>query len=83
MGTVYTNLSDINELQTKIMKFIIYWVHGKKTPIPRSEIIKAMEVEGINMPTTREAIYALIRKGYIRESVEISNKTRYVMLRSV
>jgi len=83
MSTLYTSLSDINELQTKIMKFVTHWVHEKKTPIPRSEIIKELQSTGVNMPTTRGALYALLRKGYIREAVTISNKTTYVQLRSL
>ncbi len=80
---LYINLSDVNELQTRIMEFIGIWVHEKKTPIPRAAIIEKMQKDGINMPTTRNALYSLLRKGYIREAVTISNKTLYVALRSV
>lgn len=83
METVYVSLSDINELQTNIMKFVALWVHEKKTPVPRSEIIKSMQLKEVNMPTTRGALYSLIRKGYIREAVTISNKTSYVVLRTI
>lgn len=83
LRTVYTSFSEINALQTEIMKFVGYWVHEKKTPTPRKEIIKNMQLKGVNMPTTRNALYALLRKGYIRESVAISNKTTYVALRSI
>lgn len=81
--TVYISFSDVNELQTNIMKFVGVWVHQKKTPVPRSEIIKAMQKNNVNMPTTRNALYSLIKKGYIREAVTISNKTTYVALRTI
>ncbi len=65
------------------MKFVGTWVHEQKTPVPRKEIIKKLEENGVNMPTTRSALYSLLRKGYIREAVTISNKTTYVQLRSL
>ena len=83
MITYYEDFVEINPLQTDIMKFIGIWVHEKKTPVPRKEIIKQLQSKGINMPTTRRAIYSLIRKGYIREAVMISNTTAYVQLRSL
>ena len=79
--TTYTSLSEVNELQTNIMKFVDIWVREKKTPIPRKEIIIKMESAGVNFPTCRAALYALIKKGYIREAYTISNKTTYVQLR--
>jgi hypothetical protein len=81
--TKYVGYYEVNILQFKIMKFVDFWVHKKKTPVPRCEIIKDMQSQGVNMPTTRNALYSLIRKGYIREAITISNKTSYVALRSV
>ena len=81
--TAYVNLSEIAELETKIMLFVGWWVHEKKTPIPRYQIILKMQTQGVVMPATRFAIYALLSKGYLREAVAISNKTSYVQLRSV
>lgn len=83
MATVYINLSDLNDFQMNIMKFITLWVHQKKTPVPRSEVIKAMQAKGVGMPTTRNALYSLIGKGYIREAATISNKTSYVQLKTI
>lgn len=83
MSTYYANFSEINKLQTDIMKFVGIWVREKKTPVPRKEIIKNLQENGVNMPTTRSALYSLLRKGYIREAVTISNKTTYVQLRSL
>jgi len=83
MKATYVNLSEITDLQTMIMQFVMEWVHEKKIPIPRSEIIKSMQLKGVNMPTTRSALYSLLRKGYIREAITVSNKTTYVALRSI
>ncbi len=81
--TLYSNLSEINDLQTVIMKFVSQWVRCNKTPIPRSTIVAHMIKQKVHMPTTRNALYGLIKKGYIREAVTVSNTTRYVALRSV
>lgn len=81
--TKYINYSDITELQTDVMKFVDFWVHTKKTPVPRAEIIKYMSKKGKSMPVTRDAINSLKRKGYIREAFTISNKTMFVQLKRV
>lgn len=81
--TRYTNLSDVNELQTNIMKFVDIWVRSEKTPIPLKEIILNMTSSGVKSPTTIKAIGALLKKGYIRRAVTISNKTTFVQLRRV
>ena len=79
----YISISEVNELQTNIMKFIDEWVHTEKKPVPRKEIILALQKKGVNFPTIRFALYSLLRKGFIRESYTISNKTEYVQLRRV
>lgn len=81
--TKYINYSDVTELQTEVMKFVDNWVHTKKTPVPRAEIIKYMQTKGKSMPITRDAINRLKDKGYIREAFTISNKTMFVQLRRV
>jgi hypothetical protein len=73
----------LDDLQKRIMEFVSKWVREKKTTVPRSEIIKHFVKEGVKFPTIRLALYALIRKGFIRESYAISNKTTYVQLRSI
>jgi hypothetical protein len=79
----YIDLNEINKLQTKIMRCIDLWVHKEKTPIPLKEIIVRMTNEGVGHETTIKALGALIKKGYIRRSYTISNKTYFVMLRTV
>lgn len=81
--TIYVSLSDIDQLQTKIMQFVDHWVRTEKTPIPLKEIIKAMEMQAINDFTTIKAINVLLKKGYIRRAVVISNKSSFVQLRSL
>ena len=81
--TTYINISEINDLQTKIMQFVDVWVHERKTLVPRSEIIKYMEKQGVNFPTVRASLYALLKKGYLRKSDKISNKTYFIQLRRV
>ena len=81
--TTYDSLSEVNELQTNIMKFVDVWVHTKKTPIPLKEIIAEMMRQGTKNFTTVKAINALLKKGYIRRAVTISNKTYFVQLRSL
>lgn len=83
MKTVYTNISELNELQTKIMIYVDWWVHHKKTPIPLKEIIDNMTKQGVKDQTTIKATRALITKGYIRRAVAISNKSYFVQIRGI
>lgn len=83
MSTVYTSLSELNVLQTNIMKYIDWWVHEKKTPIPLREIIDNMTKEGTKDQTTIKAIQVLLRKGYIRRAIITSNKSYFVQIKSV
>lgn len=81
--TVYTSFSEVNEPQTNIMRFVDRWVHEKKTPIPLKEIIMNMKIEGIEKDTIIYSLKILLKKGYIRRAVTISNKTTFVQLRRV
>ena len=66
--TVYTQISEIDGLQTKIMQCIDIWGHEKKTPIPLKEVIGRMEDGGVKKFTTIKALNVLINKGYIRRA---------------
>lgn len=84
--TQYTDLADINELQRKIMRFIINRAKIKKTPIPLKILIKEMEHQSVNDFTTIKAINVLLRKGYIRRGIVKPNKymkTAFVQLRTL
>jgi len=81
--TVYVDFVDVNALQQDIMCFIEWWVHEKKTPIPLKAIIKKMKENKVKDFTTTNAINSLLRKGYIRRAIIISNTTSFVQLRRV
>ena len=91
MTTVYTNLYEITELQQKIMRFIDYWVHTQKIPVPQKDIIVEMETRGEKNSTITHSLTGLLRLGYIRKAVTNSSgedgtgarKTKYVMLRRI
>lgn len=81
--TKYAEFSEINLLQRNIMLFIDWWVHEEKTPVPQKEVIMAMRIRGTKSFTAINALNSLLKKGYIRRAVVISNKTSYVQLRRV
>jgi hypothetical protein len=81
--SIYVDVTGVNRLQREIMLFIDDWARNKKTPIPQKEIILGMVEKGVKTFTTINALNSLLKKGYIRRSCEISNKTFYVQLRRV
>lgn len=83
MSTDYIDYYEINEIQHDVMIVIDHWVREKKTPIPHHEIIESMKLQGIKDFTTVNAIGSLLRKGFIRRAVVVSNKSFYVMLRTI
>jgi hypothetical protein len=83
MKPVYKSINDLTELQSKIMRLINEWVHTNKNPIPLKEIMLRMTEQGVKAPTAINAINGLLLKGYIRRACIISNKTYFVMLRSI
>lgn len=81
---------DINEstkevagFQNNIMAFVEIWVKKNNTPVPKVEIIRFMEETGTKDFQTHHALDLLLRKGYIRRAITMTNKTSYVKLRSV
>lgn len=81
--TIYVSISELNELQTNIMRYINVWVHTEKTPIPLKEIIEGMTKQGVKSYTTIKSIDVLLKKGYIRRAIVISNKSSFVMVRGI
>ena len=74
----------INDLQTRIMSLVDYWVRSNKTPVPHKEIMQRLTNDDhIAETTAKAAIKVLISKGYIRKAVCVSNKTYYVQLRTL
>lgn len=85
MSTKYTNLSEISNLQTNIMRFIDNWARVEKTPIPLKAIVLEMENQGIHNFTTIKAIQVLLCKGYIRKAIMMggNDKRCFVQLRGL
>ena len=80
---VYISFCDLTHLQQDIMRYIGEWVRTEKSPIPLKEIIEHMKKKGTKPPTTTFAINGLLIKGYLRRACIISNKSYFVMLRSI
>lgn len=72
----------INELQRQIISFICEYVRENKTPIAQREIVSKLST---NYPDTtiKASVRVLVRKGYLRKAVTISNSASYVLLRSL
>lgn len=83
MTEIYSDLMEINRLQESIFRYIDCWAKTQKTPIPKKQIMKKMKDDGIKDSTTLFAIGSLLRKGYIRKACSISNRTRYVICRTI
>ncbi len=78
----YVALNEISPQQEDVMRFIIQWVRTKKTPVPRKEIIAAMQ--GVPLITVKWSLSALLAKGYIRKAwSDQLNITAYVQLRTI
>lgn len=65
------------------MRFIEWWVHNKKTPIPLKAIVAEMKRQGVKEPATVYALKQLTAKKYLRRAIIISNTRSYVQLRRV
>lgn len=74
---------DINDMQLDVMRVVDHWVRTEKTPVPRRHIIKTMKDKGVQEVTTKATIKVLLKRGYIRKGIVMSNKTFYVQLRGI
>lgn len=81
--TNYSSIDGINNNQREIMLFVDFWVHEKKTPIPQKEIVIFMKAKNVPEPTIIYELQVLLKKGYIRRAVTISNTRTYVQLKRV
>lgn len=81
--TKWNDFFGVTELQTKIMHFVQDWVRSQKTPVPHAEILTYMEKEGTTRSTTKSAVLSLVKNNYLRRAIITSNKTYYVMLKTV
>lgn len=84
---VYINIDEstkeVSTLQKDIMLFVDVWVKKHNTPVPKREIVRHMLEAGAKDFKTDHALNLLLRKGYIRRAVTISNKTSYVQMKSL
>lgn len=76
-------LSGINGLQTRIMKYIDWWVRNKKTPVPHQFLLKQLKSQKVLEETAKASIRVLLDKHYIRKSEQLSRETYYVQLRTI
>lgn len=81
--TLYLNFEEVNDLQTRIMVFVSWWVKTEKTPIPQKKIVEEMTRQGVIECTTINALNSLLKKGYIRRAHTISSKRTYVQCRFI
>lgn len=85
--TDYVSFRTISNLQFEIMKFVDFWVKTENTPVPRKEIVKAMEAIGKTKYAVKNALFGLMRQGYLRSAimgVDVPlNERFYVKLRGV
>ena len=74
---------EVGALQIDIMLLVDVWVKSKRVPVPRQEIVEKMQTKGKSKDQIEHALNVLLRLGYIRKAITISNKTSYVQLRRV
>ena len=80
---IYILIDEVSPLQKRIMTFIDHWVRTEKTPVPHAMILKEMREQKVPDISTIVSIRELLKKGFIRHAIIISNKTYYVMLRTM
>jgi len=73
----------ISATQKEALTAIRKWANTKKTPMPKKELFKALVLADMSESTARKAIEALVKNGYIRRAVAVSNQTFYVLLKWV
>ena len=81
--TEYVPIEEINSLQKEIMIYIIQWVHEKKIPVPRQEILFEMRNRNRKQFDIENSLDSLLKKGYVRRAYTNSNKTYYVQMRTL
>lgn len=81
--TKYVDLFGITELQEDVMRVVDKWSRENKQPISHKEILAQMKIRGVKNSNSITAIKSLLKKGYIRRAIVISNKSYYVQLRRI
>lgn len=83
MSTIYIDYYSLTVIQRAIIKLVEIWCKSNKTPISHKEILKQMKMNKVQEYTTVNAIKSLVKKNYLRRAVMSSNKTYYVLLRTL
>ena len=83
MPVKISQISELNDLDKIVMQFIDYWVHEEKTPIPKREILAQLAEREISPRSVENSLHRLLKLSYIRRAYTITNKTYYVLLRTV
>lgn len=81
--TKYIDFFGITELQRDVMTVVENWARENKKPISQKQIIDQMNTGGVKRYNSINAINALLKKGYIRRAIVVSNKSYYVQLRKM
>lgn len=83
MSTAYTNLYEISRQQQLIIKYMKYWCATETIPVPQKTVIEEMIRKGKKKSAVVHSLNGLLRLGYIRRAEGTSNKTSYVLLRTI
>lgn len=81
--TEYISFHELSKTQEKVQLYIQHWVKTEKTIVPHQKIVAQMRAEGVKDSTIVDALKVLKRKGYVRKAIITSNKTFYVLLRTI
>lgn len=73
----------INRLQIVIMEFVDDWARTEKTPVPINEILDEAKKTGASHTKAVRAVRNLVKKQFIRKSVDRSCRSSYVQIRRI
>ena len=81
--TEYVNVKDVTRLQEIIVNYLTERARINNTAISKKDLVLEMKDKGIKTLTTVSALKSLLKKGYIRRASSISNRTYYVLCRTI
>lgn len=77
-------IEDLNDLQISIMMVVKEWAHlNPDNPITKKHILVRMREQQMNDSRVIHALEQLQKKLYLRQGYSYTNKTIYVMMRSI
>jgi len=74
---------EIDGLQYAVMCFVKKWANKEKTPVPKKILIKHMALKKVKDYQVLQAVDTLLKKGYLRKAYSYTERTIYVMCRSI